>query len=106
MTTLYRSNSKGYDLNRNFPDVFKQNAKRTQPETDAVKDWISKIQFLLSGSLHGGALVWFYHFIIVALSSGRPKKIAIDSEFITPPHTDTHPKFIYLFRVGGLISVR
>lgn len=52
-----RSNSKGYDLNRNFPDYFKQNTKRTQPETDAVKDWISKIQFLLSGSLHGGALV-------------------------------------------------
>lgn len=53
----YRSNSKGYDLNRNFPDYFKQNTKRTQPETEAVKDWISKIQFLLSGSLHGGALV-------------------------------------------------
>lgn len=52
-----RSNSKGYDLNRNFPDYFKQNTKRTQPETEAVKDWISKIQFLLSGSLHGGALV-------------------------------------------------
>lgn len=52
-----RANSKGYDLNRNFPDIFKQNAKRTQPETEAVKDWISKIQFVLSGSLHGGALV-------------------------------------------------
>jgi hypothetical protein len=63
MMTLYimfftlRGNSKGYDLNRNFPDYFKQNTKRTQPETEAVKDWISKIQFLLSGSLHGGALV-------------------------------------------------
>jgi hypothetical protein len=44
-------------LNRNFPDYFKQNTKRTQPETEAVKDWISKIQFLLSGSLHGGALL-------------------------------------------------
>jgi Zinc carboxypeptidase len=53
----YRANSRGYDLNRNFPDYFKPNTKRTQPETDAVKDWISKIQFLLSGSLHGGALV-------------------------------------------------
>lgn len=53
----FRGNSRGYDLNRNFPDFFKPNTKRTQPETDAVKDWISKIQFLLSGSLHGGALV-------------------------------------------------
>jgi hypothetical protein len=53
-----RSNSRGYDLNRNFPDYFKPNTKRSQPETEAVKDWISKIQFLLSGSLHGGALVW------------------------------------------------
>jgi hypothetical protein len=44
-------------LNRNFPDYFKSNTKRPQPETEAVKDWISKIQFLLSGSLHGGALV-------------------------------------------------
>lgn len=57
VTFSIRSNSKGYDLNRNFPDYFKQNTKRTQPETEAVKDWISKIQFLLSGSLHGGALV-------------------------------------------------
>lgn len=57
ISLLSRSNSKGYDLNRNFPDYFKQNTKRTQPETEAVKDWISKIQFLLSGSLHGGALV-------------------------------------------------
>lgn len=56
---VFRSNAKGYDLNRNFPDYFKQNTKRTQPETEAVKDWISKIQFLLSGSLHGGALVRF-----------------------------------------------
>lgn len=52
-----RGNSRGYDLNRNFPDYFKANKKRTQPETEAVKDWISKIQFLVSGSLHGGALV-------------------------------------------------
>ncbi|XP_070501036.1 carboxypeptidase D-like isoform X3 [Chironomus tepperi] len=57
-----RGNSRGYDLNRNFPDYFKANTKRTQPETDAVKDWISKIQFLLSGSLHGGALVASYPF--------------------------------------------
>ncbi|XP_068913487.1 carboxypeptidase D isoform X2 [Tenebrio molitor] len=57
-----RYNARGFDLNRNFPDYFKQNNKRTQPETDAVKEWVSKIQFVLSGSLHGGALVASYPF--------------------------------------------
>uniref|UniRef100_A0A336KP86 CSON013749 protein n=1 Tax=Culicoides sonorensis TaxID=179676 RepID=A0A336KP86_CULSO len=55
-----RANSKGFDLNRNFPDYFKQNPKKPQPETIAIKDWIQKIQFVLSGSLHGGALVASY----------------------------------------------
>ena len=57
-----RYNSRGFDLNRNFPDYFKQNNKKSQPETEAVKDWVSKIQFVLSGSLHGGALVASYPF--------------------------------------------
>ncbi|GLH03804.1 Carboxypeptidase D [Gryllus bimaculatus] len=57
-----RYNARGFDLNRNFPDYFKQNNKRGQPETDAVKEWISKIQFVLSGGLHGGALVASYPF--------------------------------------------
>ncbi|XP_069703169.1 carboxypeptidase D isoform X3 [Periplaneta americana] len=57
-----RYNARGFDLNRNFPDYFKQNNKRGQPETDAVKDWVSKIQFVLSGGLHGGALVASYPF--------------------------------------------
>ena len=41
----------GVDLNRNFPDYFKQNNKKSQPETEAVKEWISKIQFVLSGNI-------------------------------------------------------
>ncbi|XP_034239518.1 carboxypeptidase M isoform X3 [Thrips palmi] len=61
-----RYNARGFDLNRNFPDYFKQagdrNNKRGQPETDAVKEWTSKIQFVLSGGLHGGALVASYPF--------------------------------------------
>ncbi|XP_043465878.1 carboxypeptidase M isoform X2 [Leptopilina heterotoma] len=57
-----RYNARGFDLNRNFPDYFKQNNKISQPETDAVKEWVSKIQFVLSGSLHGGALVASYPF--------------------------------------------
>ncbi|XP_041979643.1 carboxypeptidase M-like isoform X2 [Aricia agestis] len=57
-----RHNARRYDLNRNFPDYFKANTKQSQPETEAVKEWISKIQFVLSGSLHGGALVASYPF--------------------------------------------
>lgn len=57
-----RYNAKGFDLNRNFPDYFKQNNKTPQPETEAVKEWISKIQFVVSGGLHGGALVASYPF--------------------------------------------
>lgn len=59
---FHRYNARGFDLNRNFPDYFKQNNKRSQPETEAVKEWVSKIQFVLSGSLHGGALVASYPF--------------------------------------------
>lgn len=57
-----RYNARGFDLNRNFPDYFKQNNKTPQPETEAVKEWISKIQFVLSGGIHGGALVASYPF--------------------------------------------
>lgn len=57
-----RYNARGFDLNRNFPDYFKQNTKRVQPETEAYKEWIAKIQFTLSAGLHAGALVASYPF--------------------------------------------
>ena len=43
---------RGFDLNRNFPNYFNQNKKRSQPE-----EWMAKIQFVLSGNIHGGAFV-------------------------------------------------
>jgi len=57
-----RYNARGFDLNRNFPDYFKQNTKTPQPETEAVKRWIHQIPFVLSANLHGGALVASYPF--------------------------------------------
>ncbi|ODM97756.1 Carboxypeptidase M [Orchesella cincta] len=57
-----RYNARGYDLNRNFPDFFKTNNARPQMEMEHVKEWLSKIQFVLSGNFHGGALVASYPF--------------------------------------------
>ena len=56
-----RNNAEGYDLNRNFPDYFVSNSEiPTQPETRSVMDWVAERQFVLSATLHGGALVANY----------------------------------------------
>lgn len=74
---IHRYNARGFDLNRNFPDYFKQNTKRNQPETEAVKAWLSKIQFVLSGSLHGGALVASYPYDNTPNSSTYPSVVVV-----------------------------
>lgn len=56
-----RSNANGIDLNRNFPDQFFPSTNGApQPETRAVMKWINSIPFVLSASLHSGALVANY----------------------------------------------
>lgn len=55
-----RGNQKEYDLNRNFPDYFKNNSFPIQLETRAVMDWMSQIHFVMSAGLHGGTLVASY----------------------------------------------
>lgn len=75
-----RSNVHHVDLNRDFPDQFKDDfnedtmVKSRQPETLAMMSWIANNPFVLSGNLHGGAVVasypyddskWVYYFIIV-----------------------------------------
>jgi len=84
-------NAMGFDLNRNFPDYFKQNNARTQPETEFVKDWISKIQFVLSGNVHGGALVASYPFDNTPNSSKFPKgtgRMSSKVSFVSSPLTN------------------
>jgi len=56
-----RANAYGIDLNRNFPDQFYGQYYRIQPETRAIMDWLKDDpNFVLSGNLHGGALVASY----------------------------------------------
>ncbi|KAJ8712882.1 hypothetical protein PYW08_008186 [Mythimna loreyi] len=63
-----RNNAKGVDLNRDFPDQFDKNKSNDdaylyggrQPETVALMRWVTGKQFVLSGNLHGGAVVASY----------------------------------------------
>uniref|UniRef100_A0A1B6CAF2 Peptidase M14 domain-containing protein n=1 Tax=Clastoptera arizonana TaxID=38151 RepID=A0A1B6CAF2_9HEMI len=61
-----RSNANGVDLNRDFPDQFKDKTYNEamfltrQPETLAIMAWIVNNPFVLSGNIHGGALVASY----------------------------------------------
>ncbi|KAI5735619.1 hypothetical protein M8J77_020631 [Diaphorina citri] len=58
-----RKNAHGVDLNRNFPDQFEYEAKKAyEPETQAIMNFIYSNPFVLSGNLHGGAVVASYPF--------------------------------------------
>ena len=58
-----RYNGNNYDLNRNFPDLFKCNDNmKIQPETKAIINWLETNSFVLSANLHGGAVVVNYPF--------------------------------------------
>lgn len=61
---MFRGNARGQDLNRDFPDQFtsKPQSYGYQPETKAIQTWLSKIPFILSANLHGGAVVASYPF--------------------------------------------
>ena len=51
---------KGYDLNRNFPDLFDCIGSPIQIETKNVENWLETNFFLLSANFHSGAVVANY----------------------------------------------
>ncbi|XP_076452817.1 carboxypeptidase D-like isoform X2 [Babylonia areolata] len=57
-----RANAHGVDLNRNFPDQFRNDGinRQPEPETSAVMKWVESLPFVLSANLHGGSLVANY----------------------------------------------
>lgn len=55
-----RFNVRGIDLNRNFPDQFSPRRDKEQEEVQVIRKWLSRIPFILSANLHGGALVASY----------------------------------------------
>ncbi|XP_059142748.1 carboxypeptidase M-like [Physella acuta] len=57
-----RFNSRGHDLNRNFPDSPNTNPAPLQTETKLIMAWILSTNFVLSANLHGGAMVVNYPF--------------------------------------------
>ncbi|KAH7638986.1 zinc carboxypeptidase-like protein [Dermatophagoides farinae] len=81
-----RRNANGIDLNRNFPDrIFINRTESEQPETVAIRQWLNRIQFILSANIHGGALVVNYPF------DGSP---VMESEHLEK--TPDHDVFIHL----------
>lgn len=54
-----RSNARGYDLNRNFPDQYRGQSPEQQ-ETRLMRDFIHSRQWSVSANYHGGDLVANY----------------------------------------------
>lgn len=58
-----RNNANNVDLNRDFPDRFRDPVNTIagrQPEVAAVMEWTAAYRFIMSANLHGGALVANY----------------------------------------------
>ncbi|GAV09103.1 hypothetical protein RvY_18700 [Ramazzottius varieornatus] len=84
--TKGRYNSRGADLNRNFPDFMRKNFVRREKETKNVIKWLKNHRFVLSANFHGGAVVASYPWDNYAGYSQVPKLTL----------TEDHDVFYYL----------
>ncbi|XP_076767108.1 carboxypeptidase D svr [Xylocopa sonorina] len=107
-----RENANHIDLNRNFPDQFNRRTNHLrggnilagrQNETIAMMTWIATEPFVLSGNLHGGAIVASYPY-----DSGTSKHCCIESKspddelfkYLAHTYADNHPQM----RTGSACS--
>ncbi|CAH1716001.1 unnamed protein product [Aphis gossypii] len=79
-----RNNANTYDLNRNFPDKFNPHTNPLQPETKAMIEWLKSVPFVMSLSLHGGALVANFPYDGSPDSSSNFNYDSKDWESLTP----------------------
>ncbi|XP_065676636.1 carboxypeptidase D-like [Hydra vulgaris] len=91
-----RYNTNFADLNRNFPDPFDERPNPLQKETAAVIKWLKTYPFVLSASLHGGALVVNYPYDNVQLKPLVENVYGISPDddvyrFISLEYAKTHP---------------
>ncbi|XP_033351181.1 carboxypeptidase D-like [Bombus vosnesenskii] len=100
-----RENANHVDLNRNFPDQFNRRTNYLQQggtildgrqnETVAMMTWIATEPFVLSGNLHGGAVVASYPY-----DSGIQGSCCIESKspddelfkYLAHTYADNHPQ--------------
>jgi len=95
-----RVNARMMDLNRDFPDQFRDGhtqedlVRGRQPETLAAMTWIVSNPFVLSGNLHGGSVVASYPFddSSTHVQSGRKSAAPDDAVFVHLAHlyADNH----------------
>jgi len=100
-----RYNSNGQDLNRNFPEFFKGGkGSQLQPEASAISRWMKQRQFILSASLHGGALVASYPFdnkdddgVLTSVRGYQPSLTPDDDTFhhLATTYSFAHRKMSY-----------
>uniref|UniRef100_A0A0K8SAU1 Peptidase M14 domain-containing protein n=1 Tax=Lygus hesperus TaxID=30085 RepID=A0A0K8SAU1_LYGHE len=94
-----RNNIHNIDLNRNFPDQYQQQKENLiqEPETKAVMKWLAEYPFVLSGNLHGGALVANYPFDDYPLNArnktfGNPTPDHMMFKYLAKVYSYAHPE--------------
>jgi len=90
-----RTNYRGIDLNRNFPDQFFGQLNNKQPETRAIMNWSTNNDFVLSANLHGGDLCANYPYDGNRnRMSGRVNPTPDNNlfEHLARVYADSHPK--------------